>query len=66
MWRVLGFLGLAVLFLSISAKFRGQVLGLLAAFVAFLAHYSPISYVIFGAVCLLAFLIFVSRGSKPR
>ncbi len=66
MWRVLGFLGIAILFLTISSKFRGQVIGLLAAFVQLLAHYSPISYVIFGAFCLFAFLIFVSRGSRPR
>jgi hypothetical protein len=31
-----------------------------------LARYSPVSYVIFGLVSVLAFLIFVSRGSRPR
>jgi hypothetical protein len=66
MLRAISLLGLAVLFLAISAKLRGGVMGLLVAFVAMLARYSPISYVIFGTVVLMAFLIFVSRGSRPR
>jgi hypothetical protein len=66
MWRILGFLGLAVLFLVISAPLRSRVTGLLVAFVAMLAKYGPFSYVIFAAVALMAFLIFVSTGSKPR
>jgi hypothetical protein len=66
MWRILGFLGLAFLFLAISAPLRSRVMGLLAAFVAMLARYGPFSYVLFAAVVLIAFLIFVSTGSKPR
>jgi hypothetical protein len=66
MWRILGFLGLAVLFLAISAPLRSRVMGLLAAFVGMLAKYGPVSYVLFAAVVLIAFLIFVSTGSKPR
>ena len=66
MLRAISLLGLAVLFLAISAKLRGGVMGLLVAFVVMLAKYSPLSYVIFGTVVLMAFLIFVSRGSRPR
>jgi hypothetical protein len=66
MLRAISLLGLAVLFLAISAKLRGGVMGLLVAFVVMLAKYSPFSYVIFGTVVLMAFLIFVSRGSRPR
>jgi hypothetical protein len=66
MTRIFGICGLAIVFLLISSALRGRVMGLLAAFVDMLARYSPISYVIFGLVSLLAFLIFVSRGSRPR
>jgi hypothetical protein len=66
MLRAFGIFGLAIVFLLISATLRGRVMGLLAAFVEMLAKYSPFSYVIFGLVALVAFLIFVSRGSRPR
>jgi hypothetical protein len=66
MLRAFGIFGLALVFLAISAPLRGRVMGLFAAFVGMLAKYSPISYVIFGLVTIVAFLIFVSRGSKPR
>ena len=66
MLRIFGLCGLAIVFMLISAPLRGRVMGLLAAFVDMLARYSPVSYVIFGLVSVLAFLIFVSRGSRPR
>ncbi|HMD70522.1 MAG TPA: hypothetical protein VKF41_04225 [Bryobacteraceae bacterium] len=66
MYRMFGLFGLAIMFLLISAPFRARVMGLLVAFVEMLAKYSPISYVIFAMVAIGSFLIFVSRGSRPR
>ena len=66
MLRVFGICGLGIVFLLISAPLRGHVYGLLAAVVGMLARYSPFSYVIFAAVAFVAFMIFVSRGSRPR
>ena len=57
---------MAVGFLFISPALRGSVMGVLTETVQGLEHYSPISYVALGALCLGGFMASLRRGSAPR
>jgi hypothetical protein len=66
MLRFLGISSMGIIFLLISAKLRGQVMGVIGDGVHFMDLYSPMSYILGGVGLLSLLLVSLYRGSQAR
>jgi hypothetical protein len=66
MLRFLGISSMGIIFLLISPKLRGQVMGVIGDGVHFMDLYSPISYIVGGVGVIALLLVSLYRGAQAR
>jgi hypothetical protein len=66
MLRAASMLGLGGVFLWISPKLRGEVMGVIGAGAGAMDSYSPYSYVACGILVFVTMVIAFNRGARAR
>ena len=66
MVRIASMFGMGGLFLTISPKLRGQLMGAIGSGVTAMDLYAPYSYIGFGFLVLVALMVSLYRGAQAR